>query len=89
MYVIKSMPKPQAPVVWGMQKLKIREDKIYLYQGFFDEDMKLVKELDFLEIKEMSGKIFPSKWRMKKAGAKDEYTVVLYKETEVFGYSAR
>ena len=79
-YVIKSMPKPQAPVVWGMQKLKIREDKLYLYQGFFDEDLKLVKELDFLDIKNMGGKLFPSKWRMKKAGATQEYTVVLYKE---------
>jgi outer membrane lipoprotein-sorting protein len=25
-YVIKSMPKPDAPVIWGMQVLKIRQD---------------------------------------------------------------
>jgi outer membrane lipoprotein-sorting protein len=25
-YVVKSTPKPAAPVVWGMQRLKIRED---------------------------------------------------------------
>ena len=31
-YVIKSMPKPEAPVIWGMQKLKIREDLIWLSQ---------------------------------------------------------
>jgi outer membrane lipoprotein-sorting protein len=35
-YTIKSMPKPEAPVVWGMQKLKIREDHIFLMQEFYD-----------------------------------------------------
>ena len=44
-YVIKSMPKPEAPVVWGMQKLKIREDHILLSQEFYDEDLKLVKAM--------------------------------------------
>ncbi len=81
-YVIKSMPKPQAPVIWGMQKLKVREDHLFLYQGFFDEDLKLVKELDFLDLKMMGGKLYPATWKMKKAGATDSYTVVTYKELE-------
>jgi hypothetical protein len=38
-YIIKSMPKPNAPVVWGMQHLKIREDQIWLSEEFFDEDL--------------------------------------------------
>jgi len=29
-YLIKSTPKPGAPVVWGMQRLKIREDHVCL-----------------------------------------------------------
>ena len=34
-YLIKSIPKPDAPVVWGMQTLKIREDNIILEEIFY------------------------------------------------------
>ncbi|MBW2193171.1 MAG: outer membrane lipoprotein-sorting protein, partial [Deltaproteobacteria bacterium] len=60
-YIIKSMPKPDAPVVWGMQMLKIREDDIFLEQAFFDEDLKPVKRLRFTEIKMIGGKLYPVK----------------------------
>ena len=78
-YLVKSMPKPEAPVVWGMQMLKIREDNIFLEQAFFDEDLKLVKALRFLEIKMVGGKLYPNKWIMQKTDEKDKYTVVEYK----------
>ena len=42
-YSIKSMPKPEAPVIWGMIKLTIREDNILLSETFFDEDLAPVK----------------------------------------------
>lgn len=79
---IKSMPKPRAPVVWGMQKLKIREDHIFLQEDYYDEDLKLVKSLTLLDIKPLGGKLYPAKWRMQKAGVKDEYTVVGYEKLE-------
>ena len=81
-YFIKSMPKPNAPVVWGMQKLQIREDHIFLQQDFYDEDIKLVKGLTMLDIKPMGGKLYPCKWRMQKADAKGEFTVVEYTKLE-------
>jgi outer membrane lipoprotein-sorting protein len=81
-FYIKSMPKPRAPVVWGMQKLKIREDHIFLQQDFFDEDLKLVKSLTMLDIKTMGGRLYPAKWRMQKAGTKGEYTLVGYEKLE-------
>jgi outer membrane lipoprotein-sorting protein len=81
-FYIKSMPKPRAPVVWGMQKLKIREDHIFLQQDFFDEDMKLVKSLTLLDIKPMGGRLYPAKWRMQKADNKGEYTVLGYEKLE-------
>jgi outer membrane lipoprotein-sorting protein len=79
-FFIKSMPKPRAPVVWGMQKLKIREDHIFLQQDFYDEDLKLVKSLTLLDIKPMGGRLYPAKWRMQKADVKGKYTVVGYEE---------
>ena len=79
-YVIKSTPKPGAPVVWGMQRLKIREDHIFLAQEFYDEDFKLVKALTTLQIQMLGGKLFPRVWKMQKADVKDEYTMLEYKE---------
>ncbi|NVL92686.1 MAG: outer membrane lipoprotein-sorting protein [Desulfobacterales bacterium] len=79
-YFIESMPKPEAPVVWGMQRLKIREDHIFLRQEFYDEDLKLVKSLTAYQIQMLSGKLFPRVWKMQKADVEDEYTVLEYME---------
>jgi outer membrane lipoprotein-sorting protein len=79
-YLIKSMPKPEAPVVWGMEQLKIREDLIFLSEAFYDEDLKLVKIMTAQDIRMLGGRLFPGVWRMQKADAKDEYTELHYKE---------
>ena len=79
-YLIKSIPKPDAPVVWGMQKLKIREDHVFLAQEFYDEDLKLVKVMTTFKIQILGGKMFPRVWRMQKADVTDEYTELKYKE---------
>lgn len=81
-YVIKSLPKPAAPVVWGMQKLKIREDHVLLGQEFYDEEFELVKAMTGRQIVMMGGKLFPKIWRMQKVEARDEYTMLDYKELE-------
>ncbi len=63
-----------------MQKLKIREDHVFLSQEFYDEDFKLVKVMTTLQIQMLGGKLFPRVWRMQKAEATDEYTELNYKE---------
>ena len=77
-YVIKSMPKPNAPVIWGMQMLKIREDLVWLSQEFFDEDLQAVKVMTTLEIQMMGGKLFPRVWRMREADQENRYTELSY-----------
>ena len=79
-YVVKSMPKPEAPVVWGMQKLRIREDHVFLSQAFYDEDFELVKIMTGHQIQMLGGKLFPKVWKMQKADVNDEYTLLSYKE---------
>jgi outer membrane lipoprotein-sorting protein len=81
-YVIKSMPKPNAPVVWGMQRLKIREDHIWLSEEFFDEDLKPVKIMSAMEIQMLGGKLFPKVWRMRKVDETDRYTQLTYESLE-------
>jgi outer membrane lipoprotein-sorting protein len=79
-YLIRSMPKPDAPVVWGMQKLKIREDHIFLEQVFFDEELKPVRIMSAHQIQMLGNRLFPKKWKMQKVDIPDEYTLLEYKE---------
>jgi outer membrane lipoprotein-sorting protein len=79
-FIVKSMPRPQAPVIWGMQKLRIREDLIFLSQEFYDEELRLVKALTGFEIQMMGDRLFPKVWKMQKADSEDEYTLLEYKE---------
>lgn len=83
-YSIKAMPKPDAPVVWGMQMLKIREDGVIVEQAFHDEDMEPVKILSTTQIKNMGGRPFPSVWTMRfmDAETEDEYTLLKYESLE-------
>ena len=77
-FVVKSMPKPQAPVIWGMQKLRIREDRIFLSQEFYDEELQPVKAMTTFGIAMMGGRLFPRVWKMQKADAQAEYTLFEY-----------
>ena len=77
-YIVNSIPKPDAPVVWGMQKLKIREDLIWISQEFFDEDLKPVKKMTTFEIRILSGKLYPKVWRMRKVDEENKYTELNY-----------
>jgi outer membrane lipoprotein-sorting protein len=79
-YVIESIPKPEAPVVWGMQRLRIREDHIMLAEEFYDENRQLVKSLTSRDIRMLGGKLFPKIWKMQKAGQTDAYTLLDYQD---------
>lgn len=81
-YDIVSTPKPDAPVIWGMQKLKIREDKVFLQQNFYDESKQLVKSLAFLKIKKVDDRLYPTEWKMTEAADKGKFTVVTYDRLE-------
>ena len=81
-YVIQSLPKPDAPVVWGMQKLKIREDHILLSEEFFDEDRQSVRIMTTADIQVMGGRLFPKVWKMQKTGFDDEYTLLNHLSVE-------
>ncbi len=77
-YAIRSVPRPGAPVVWGMERLLIREDGIFLKEIFYDQDGEPVKILTTDRIEPMGERLFPVLWTMARADRKDEYTVVRY-----------
>ena len=79
-YVVKSIPTPDAPVIWGMQMLKIRADFIFLSEEFFDEDLQSVKIMEADEITMLGGRLFPRIWTMRKTAEKDRYTRLTYEQ---------
>ena len=79
-YTVESTPMPEAPVIWGKQVLRIREDLVFLEEAFYDEAGALVKTLSFEEIERISGKLYPRVLLMKPADKPDQYTRVEYLE---------
>ena len=77
-FTVESVAKEDAPVVWGKQILKIRDDFILLNERFYDEDMVLVKEMTAENIDDFSGRIFPRSWTMRRADEEDRFTRLEY-----------
>jgi len=73
-YVIEAVPFEDAPVVWGKQIIHVRDDYIMLEEQFWDQDDILVKTLQALEVRDMSGRSVATVMRMGKADAPDEWT---------------
>ncbi|MEA1889597.1 MAG: outer membrane lipoprotein-sorting protein [Pseudomonadota bacterium] len=75
-HVIESIPHEESAIVWGKEISHIRDDYVELEHEFIDQDMKLVKTLKTLAIKEMSGRMFAVRQRMSSIEKKDEWTEI-------------
>jgi hypothetical protein len=72
-------PKPDAAVVWGRIILQIRRDNsMPAWQGYYDEDGHLVRELFFSEYKTMSGSLIPMRLVMRSAVKPGHQTTIVY-----------
>jgi len=81
-YVIESIPREDAAVVWGREVLRIRDDNIVLEHSFYDQDNTLVKSLLSLEIDERGGRTVATRQRMAKTETQDEWTEIYVEEME-------
>jgi outer membrane lipoprotein-sorting protein len=81
-YEIQSIPHDDAPVVWGKEVLRIRDDYILLEQKFFDQDGQLVKKLETLEIEEMGGRATSTKQRMGDVEKSGEWTEISIQDVQ-------
>ena len=79
-YTIESVPKANAPVVWGKERLRIRDDYIMLEETFFDQDMKIVKRMETLKIAPLGGRPYPVVMRMTTVEEKDHWTELNYQQ---------
>jgi outer membrane lipoprotein-sorting protein len=74
-------PKPEAAVVWGKIILQIRQaDSVPTWQGFYDENGQLVRELTFSEYKPVSGRLIPTRLVMRPADKAGAHTTIEYED---------
>jgi hypothetical protein len=74
-------PKPNAPVVWGKIVLQIRRaDAAPTWQGFYNEDGSLVRELTFSQYKTIGGRSIPTRLVMQPADKSGTRTTIDYED---------
>jgi Outer membrane lipoprotein-sorting protein len=79
-YTVESIPKPNAPIVWGKQQLRIRDDFVLLEETFFDQDLQLVKRLEATMVAPLGGRPYPVIMRMTDLGEEDHWTELHYQD---------
>ena len=77
-YTVDAIPHEDAPVVWGKERMIIRDDLVLIEQTFFDQDMQPVKQLKSLEIGELGGRMMATRVRMTDLEEPDNFTEVSY-----------
>ncbi|VWC92441.1 hypothetical protein BCO18430_03341 [Burkholderia contaminans] len=79
-YVVESIPKPDAAVVWGKILYWIRQsDDMPLKQEYYDERNALVRVMTFSDVAPMGGRVIPTKWEMRPANEPGHTTVIVMK----------
>lgn len=73
-YTIEALPKPGAPVVWGKQVVRVREDGVLLGEAYFDQDMKVVREMVTDKVGPVGGRDYPVVMTMRPADAPEKWT---------------
>ena len=77
-YTMDAIPHEDAPVVWGKERIIIRDDFIVLEHTFYDQEMIEVKSLKALEIGELGGRTIPLRMRMSNSEDLEKWTEVTY-----------
>lgn len=77
-YTIDALPKEDAPVVWGKERMVIRDDYVMLDLTYFDQDMLALKRMSALEIGEMGGRTIAITIRMVDLEEDNSFTEVRY-----------
>jgi len=79
-YVIEATPHRSAPVIWGKEVVRIRDDDLLLEETFFDQDGTPVKRLSARAIGMLGGRRYVTRLRMVKLEAADEWTELDYRD---------
>ena len=81
-FVIESVPHETAPIVWGKEILKIREDYIIIEHSFFDQEFQLVKKLTATKIAPLGGRMYPVIVRMENIEENQQWTEITHSSAD-------
>ena len=76
-YTVEAVPLPDAPVVWGKEVLRVRDDYVFLEQAYYDQAGVLVKKMVAEEIELVDGRAYPVDIRMINAEKDNHWTRVV------------
>lgn len=76
-FTVESVPKPDAPVVWGKIIRRVTFNAMPLSEDYFDEHGVHIRHLIFDQIQMMGGREIPTRWTMQSQGTPDKRTVML------------
>ena len=79
-YTIDAIPKEDAPVVWGKERMIIRDDFIMLELTYFDQDLVPLKRMTSTDVGELGGRMMAKTMRMVNLEEPDSFTEVRYEE---------
>jgi len=78
---VEAVPKPDAAVVWGRIVYWVRRvDTMPLKQEFFSERGERVRVLSFADVRQVGGRILPTRWEMRPDAKPGNSTTVVLKE---------
>lgn len=76
-YRVESIPKPEAAVVWGKLAYVVRQrDLMPLSFEYYDERGRLIKSLILSDVREMDGRLMPTRWEMRSTDKPKNSTVI-------------
>lgn len=82
-FIIQMIPKPETAVVWGKLIVCIdKKDFLELHSRFYDEDGVLINIMNAYDIKEMDGRLIPSRFEMIPADKVNHKTIMTYKSVK-------
>jgi outer membrane lipoprotein-sorting protein len=77
-YVVEAIPKPEAAVVWGRVVYWVRKaDFIPLKEEFYSERGELVRVMTFSDVRQVGGRMIPTRWEMRPIAKPGNRTSVL------------
>ena len=78
MLVVESLPKPDAPVVWGKKLIhRLKVDGMPVAAEYFDEHGKLIRRMAFEAVENMGGRRIPTRWVMQPADKPGNKTIMV------------
>ncbi|MDQ6970173.1 MAG: outer membrane lipoprotein-sorting protein, partial [Mariprofundus sp.] len=76
-FSVESIPRPNAPVVWGKVIRRITHDGMPLSEDYFDEHGEHIRKLVFDQVQSMGGREIPTRWLMQADATPDKHTVMV------------